>query len=34
MPRRGGGGGDLVKLGIEDEWYAKGGPMREAVGGS
>lgn len=30
MPRR--GGGDVVKFGIEDGWYGKGGPMRDAVG--
>ena len=31
VPRR--GDGDLIKFGTEEGWYAKGGPMRDAMGG-
>ena len=31
VPRR--GNGDLIKFGTEEGWYAKGGPMRDAIGG-
>ena len=27
------GDGDLIKFGAEEGWYAKGGPMRDAMGG-